>query len=291
MTDENKEQLVVQPYIAAFVDLLGQAEEMAKIPLFPKDVEITQTQVAIQGSIGAVKKLQENFSEYFTQYARSSHPTSIPPEQIHLYDHMSKIGIKTQRFSDGIVFFTAVNSTTAPQDVFGILAACGVSMIQQFLLKKPVRIGIDIHQGTELRPGEIYGPVVARSYHLESKVAQYPRAVVGGEVVRYLDWIVSNAKDDPISRFNYSLSQDCRSMLLQDFDGNLIIDYLGETFRNKLFMNTDLTKMLLAAYGFVTEQATKWKAERNTKLALRYLALLEYFEERLPEWGIEALKD
>ena len=56
-------------------------------------------------------------------------------------------------------------------------------------------------------------------------------------------------------------------------------------------MNTDLTKMLLAAYGFVTEQATKWKAERNTKLALRYLALLEYFEERLPEWGIEALKD
>lgn len=57
--------------------------------------------------------------------------------------------------------------------------------------KKAFRAGVEVGLGTELDNGEIYGPVLYKAYELESKVAEYPRIVVGKELINYLTTLVN----------------------------------------------------------------------------------------------------
>ena len=175
-----------------------------------------------------------------------------------------------------------------------MLVACGSVMPGQFLRDQPVRIGIDLHQGVELHNNEIYGPVVAAAHEMESRVAQYPRVVVGKAVFDYLKWASKKPQYDPVSRYKALLCQECKSLLIDDFDGQWIVDYLGDYFRAIVFSQVSLLpagSSILDAYNCIKRQIIKCSESKNTKLALRYLALLDYFEERLPDWGFQPVKE
>jgi hypothetical protein len=50
----------------------------------------------------------------------------------------------------------------------------------------PIRGGIELGLAMDIDNDDIYGPALARAYTLESKVAQYPRIVIGEELILYL---------------------------------------------------------------------------------------------------------
>jgi hypothetical protein len=158
--------------------------------------------------------------------------------------------------------------------VFALLALSGVIALLGLGRKRPIRGAIEIAWGAELHPGELYGPVVARAYELESDIAQYPRIVVGAETYRFLRMWSEINEQDHFSQANRNLARRCLSMLYQDEDGRLIVHYLGEAFRDWIGKMPELYSL---AKAFVIEQFEKHQRELNTKLAFRYANLLRYF--------------
>jgi hypothetical protein len=148
--------------------------------------------------------------------------------------------------------------------------------------KRPVRIGISIGIATELRPNELYGKAVADAYELESYIAGYPRAVVSDEVRQYLLKYATeeNGKSDLKSHVTGKMAQEVLHLLAPDFDGRLIVNYLGKSFQNLLGPESSNTAFH-HAYDFVNDQLKSHQKSQNTKLAFRYSLLHGYFFDHL----------
>ena len=57
--------------------------------------------------------------------------------------------------------------------------------------------GVEVGLGTELDNGEIYGPVLYKAYELERELPEYPRIVVGRELINYLTQLAQGHKQIP----------------------------------------------------------------------------------------------
>ena len=150
-----------------------------------------------------------------------------------------------------------------------------------------MRAGIDIGIAAEIYEGDIYGPALANAYRLENVIAQYPRIVIGDELIRYFNSIKQSQDDNVFIRANKLMVEEAEKMIAIDDDGHQIVDYLGEVFKAR-FNSVEMTKAVFDAYEFVLAQSAKWQAERNSKLAFRYTHLRNYFESRLPIWKTQS---
>lgn len=92
-----------------------------------------------------------------------------------------------------------------------------------------------------------------------------------------------------------SLIKRLKEMLTVDSDGKIILNYFGPMLKN--LFKTDCPEKLSfqegiqMAYKFVREENNKLMACNDAKLAPRYSALRKYMESRLPDLGIEVIKD
>ena len=77
----------------------------------------------------------------------------------------------------------------------------------------PVRGGIDIGVGVDLYPNEVYGPVAASAYKLESEVADYPRIVIGSGLLDYVLWLESTRGSDWNAVKTRELATTCREVV------------------------------------------------------------------------------
>jgi len=142
--------------------------------------------------------------------------------------------------------------------------------------KRPLRGAVEIAWGVELHPGELYGAAVARAYELESEVADYPRIVIGPQMLQYLDLQARNPGTDVNSQINTSMAALCRQMLVQDADGHWLLHYLGEAFINAV-THANHQDLYQKARDFVLTQIKTHQSAQNSKLAFRYVHLLQYF--------------
>jgi hypothetical protein len=129
----------------------------------------------------------------------------------------------------------------------------------------------------ELPVSGLYGPVISNAYELESKVAQYPRIVVGQRVVDFLEARLADTSDDPFTRANHVWAGLCRGMLFKDVDGCWIVHYLGEAFQFSV-THTNHRFYHDKARAFVVDQLDTHRKAKNDKLASRYGQLLNYFD-------------
>jgi hypothetical protein len=279
-------------YAVGFFDLLGQQDylrAMKNLPT-PGDTDaFAKLGDDLKNTHGAVKMMRQLFAKFFELYTpKPPDDPSLTLEERAVFAKMISHPIQFQGFSDSMLAFMSVHDADEArlptQGILGIFTSAGVTFLGSMLNGHPIRGGIDIGIGFEPEAGEIYGPALSRAYALESKIAQYPRVVVGEELVKWLTELGRQDVTDIFSRTSQNTANECLSCLTYDTDGVAIIDYLGPYFAS-LAAKAELdASPIHGAYETVKKFAARYKEEKNSQLAFRYASLRRYFEARMPLW-------
>ena len=240
----------------------------------------------VKKTFGPMHEFHDSFERFFSGYSKREEGFKFTDEQRRLYDQLNSNEIRSQRFSDGLLLSLSLRNYRNRghmRGVSGILYSSGAMFLVMLSHGHPMRAGIEIGIAAEIYDKEIYGPALANADKLENHIAQYPRIVIGDELVRYITAIKQSKDDDVFTRANKVMVAETETMIAIDDDGQRIVDYLGEAFKAR-FASLEITKTVFDAYDFVLAQSAKWQTERNSKLAFRYTHLRNYFEKRLPIW-------
>lgn len=286
-------------YAVAFIDVLGQKEAFKGIDNLPvaggASVLNERLIKAHRETVYFVENLRNGFENFFQAYTEiGKSQDKVPDFKKEQYDEMCKCLLKHQRFSDCILAFTPLQTgkyhSPAVNGIYGILTACGGMLLLALSCNKAFRAGIDVGFGTEMGNGEVYGPALFKAYELESKIAQYPRIVIGDMLMNYLanlsagnPQLPNQAKED--IGLCKILADRCLKMIVRDSDGYPMLDYLGEEFRKfeaqlPKDAETSYPEISKKAFLFIKSECEKWEQKKEKKLAVRYRQLYSYFQAR-----------
>lgn len=283
-------------YLVAFIDILGQKEAFQNLEGQSLEDNHPKLIEAHKQTVWFVENLRNGFKDFFDAYTEEREPSvKVAPEKMDQFKAMLKSNLKHQRFSDCIQAFVCLHTdkyhSNAVNGVFGALLACGGMLLLSLAMKKAFRAGIEVGLGTELDNGEIYGPVLYKAYELEHKVAEYPRIVIGQELINYLMTLTNKHTQLPTQtnediELCKVMATSCLKMIVRDLDGVPILDYLGNDFLQSINENSEQAKkfeeVLSQAFQFVESEYKKRKQDGDKKLALRYYLLLNYFKAKNP---------
>ena len=290
MVESDSENLVAYNYCVSFIDLLGQrdaARGQGLLPIIISEEEDKAFRQILRKNIGGILQLQRDVEvmvEALSPDPNSPLRAGLTDEEKVARDEIQQKSVNTQYWSDGFVRFICLGNPKIKCPLKGVLeifCMAGCFCLLGLAQHRPVRGAIDIAWGTEIRPGELYGPAIIRAYELESEVAQYPRIIVGQEVIKFLEAHKANSEDEPFTRVNRKYAQSCLDMLVQDVDGHWILHYLGDEFRFSV-THEHHNHLYEKARAFVIQQLEEHRQLRITKLAFRYNQLLAYFEAHTP---------
>lgn len=287
------DDLLFQHYLVVFFDHLGQRENLRQITGIPtteneklRFIEITKK------SIGRVLHIRDAFNKYFD--AASSYTpdtTRVPPElREEFRASQKKADLVFYGISDAVVIAVPLmnndENCTAINGIHdALVATCGIGLLS-LSAHVPVRAGLDVGVATQIDDKEIYGPALESSFYLESNLAEYPRFLVGKELINYLFWIEHQTPMTRIGLVAQSVAKYCREMIIQDTDGRYMLDFLGNKIKESADGVID-QELVISAFNFVSSQYDKYFKERNDKLASRYYRLLRYFSSRKNIWGLK----
>jgi hypothetical protein len=139
---------------------------------------------------------------------------------------------------------------------------------------------------TQIDGKEIYGPALERAYQLESCVAEYPRFVVGKELLQYLDWIINQQSTTPFGLIAKEISGLCKGMIILDTDGRPMLDFLGKKIKMS-YENAIDKEIVIKARDFVMSEYGKFAKDGNEKLASYYFRLMRYIKSRQDIWDVK----
>ncbi len=290
MVESDSENLVAHNYCVSFIDLLGQrdaARGQGLLPIIISEEEDKAFRQILRKNIGGILQIQrdvEAMVKALSPNPNSPLRASLTDEEKVVWDEIQQKSVNTQYWSDGFVRFICLGNPKIKcplKGVFEIFCVAGYFCLLGLARHRPIRGAIDIAWGTEIRPGELYGPAVIRAYELESEVAQYPRIIVGQEVIKFLEAHKANSEDEPFTRVSREYAQSCLDMLVQDVDGHWIVHYLGDAFKWAV-THEQHGNLCEKARRFVVQQLEAHKQQLNGKLAFRYSHLLAYFDVHLP---------
>ena len=279
-------------YVVAFIDLLGQQEylrNLTSIPGSKTPQELEKIKKDLKNTYGAVKGMRKLFSDNFEAFSRrpTKDLSSFTVQQRKEYNSLNNNPVKIQTFSDSVVIFMPLTTTSNAKfpirGIWGIFGAAATTFMCCLAAGHPIRGAIDIGIGMDITKNEIYGPALSRAYTLESRIAKYPRIVIGNELINYLKQLNHQTKPDIASKASKQMAGHCLNCLAKDNDGYPIIDYLGENYR-QCFGEVIDANVVNKAYNQVLISCEKFQSSNNSKLAFRYTLLRNYFENRLPLW-------
>jgi hypothetical protein len=288
------ESLAAFNYCVCFVDILGQRHALRDQGLLPainsEEERLRFVREVLANTIRPITRLQKETKDMMAvvhDKSASAFRKSLPPEFHAEWDKLQECNLQVQYWSDGLVLFCCLGNQGPAAQVNGAFSLLGLAGSLCFMhlchqSHSPIRGGIDIAWGAELRPGELYGPAIARSYELESEVAQYPRIAVGSRMISFLK---SHADLKPTNRsteYSSTLAQLCLKLTMRDMDGQWMIHYLGQDFREAV-SNQIHVEMYTDALRFVSDEYTRFRENGNSKLANRYFQLLNYFRTFPPK--------
>lgn len=303
MINKKEASDVLQYYAAGFVDLLGQAEILAQIDDLPDQnnpADVARFVDLAKRSFLLVDSFHKAFERQHAAFSKESDfVKNLPPDQRRPFSLLRSRPVSLQRYADGISMFHSLKITpeepalVAISSLWGLLAGCTTNFLYFLSQGHPLRGGIDLGLGLEMKEGFLYGPAAHRAYVLESKCAQHPRVVVGDRVLKYLDDAAKQYPEKGASPEQALLTNGvrisalrCKRLLFADVDGRIALDYLGEESR-ALFELSGYTQLAHRAFAEVEMQLKSAQEKKDYKLVSRYLIMRDYFSKRLPAWKNE----
>jgi hypothetical protein len=146
-----------------------------------------------------------------------------------------------------------------------------------------LRGGLDVGVATQIHDKEIYGPALERAYFLESQLAEYPRFVVGEELINYVRWVENQQHTTRFGLVAKEIAKFCKQMIIRDTDGRFMLDFMRKKLKESADNTIDLEDIKLAR-EFIISQHNEYLNNGNQKLASRYYRLLRYFNSREKLW-------
>jgi len=277
-------------HVIALIDFLGQASELEKWDSAPGTAaQMTAWRLAAQNSLGRVLMWREEFGKRFTQFRaeidRLAEQSSNgqPLEVRRKFDQYRKTPLDTAHFSDSLIFYSPLQNEHGywqVTNVASMVATCGMLMLAALATKVAFRGAIEVGMLGRFPTGDPYGPALSKAHHLEAKVADYPRIIVGPDLLSYLDATIRNPDTDGPAQVNRDVAAICREFIAQDTDGCWIVDYLSEKLAGSTAGSALRHQVLSEARAFVQAEIERFTKEGNDKLAKRYERLLAYFRSR-----------
>jgi len=294
-------------YAVAFLDLLGQREAMRPVEAafeeFAKRHHLFETKdqatiqadpaaqamaVALDRSVMTIRRFFERYELYAADTAKSMDAwldSAAAPDQRAVAVRLSRPGIKRLRFSDGLVLYVPMFPSREQglgSGLFHLLLTCGYLWIAQLADGQPIRGGIDVAAGVAIEDGDLLGPALVNAYTLESKIADYPRIVVGRGVGTFCERMLDGVATDKGTQVDQRVAHIIRELICQAPDGASMIHVLGKRFREIGHRDLGLG-MIDRANAFVNSEHERWRAdgsERGHRLLAKYERLKGYFDGR-----------
>lgn len=272
-------------YLVAFIDLLGQQDNFKQFKKLPNKNDaagIEDIKNKLLKIYTPVYELRRFFSDCFRAFSKSY------VDRNKINSGLMHNDIKFQAFSDCVVIYLSLrdeNNKLPLLGVYSVIASAAVTFISCLAKSHFLRGAIDIGLGIEIDEKEIYGSVLSSAYNLESKTANYPRIIIGDGLQKYLKTFSTEISDNVFIKINKALTDKVMGLLAIDDDGIPFIDYLGEFFKNNL-ENYAIWSLIPNCYNEIVKASDKFKELKNTRIALRYTLLRNYFEARKSNWNI-----
>lgn len=281
-------------YIAvAFLDLLGHREALRGLKRMPESPQgILRAKQVMQRTACAALEMRKdvlNFQSGFSGSGlreRGAEGSEIPLCKEGLFTGQPKMTV--YGLSDAIVVAVQLG---APEEehlpimgVHRLLSTATMVMMKYLGLGHPLRGGIELGPGAIIE-GELFGPALVRAYDLENHFAEYPRVVIGEELVRYLEIASKEVTSQEESlQIGAELAMECLDYVAVDTDDRFILDFLKKG-AGGLAKGEELSLAFEVMHKFVSGQCQKNLEHGQEKLRARYHRLLGYFESRREYWG------
>ncbi len=293
MGDKKPKKYTFRHYVVAFLDILGQRDSLRKVKSLPdqENQEEFDTFISIiKETLGATETFRSLFFKFFNAFKKERPiPNGLSPEQLVIYKKLKEIGKtlvpKLQTFSDTIILYVPLSDDDGnvyTDGIYTTLISISGSFIGMMAAGYIFRGGVDIGIAVEINEQEVYGPAVLKAYDLESKIAKYPRIVMGDELIEFLRDSTNLPDSSSDSMHNKVMSLKCFELLFEDGDCRFALDYLGEGVQK--IAGEVFAPLVPRAVDFLQRQAKMIKKKRNPDLFLRYESLSNYFDERLDLW-------
>lgn len=277
-----------QYYLVAFLDILGQRENLRRLTILPTNEEEKSNFFdSIDKSHGNVMRVRKYLNDFFGETCKPNINLVAPEHQEH-FIACRKSEVSFYAISDSIVIYVPLMNNdeycTAINGVYSALIATSGTALSALSNSIAVRGGIDIGIATEIDENEIYGPGLERAVHLEHNLAEYPRFVIGNELMNYLSLVENQDFHSNPGKIAKKNAKRCKSLIIRDTDGRYMLDFLGPKLK-QLLCNIG-RDTVIAARKFVEQEYNKYTLEENQKLMSRYFRLLHYFTRRHDVWKL-----
>lgn len=276
-------------YVVAFIDLLGQQDKLRRITALP-NVENEEEIAEFKSKVGEFYKplyaLQTFFNDSIIPFMKESiEQSTLTRSGRELLEQFRSTPIFYRHFSDSLIVYIPLSNDIGNfqcRAVYSVLAAAAITFLSCLTHGWTIRGGIELGLAMDIEENEIYGPALARAYNLESRIAHYPRIVIGEELIRYLQQVAGQNTSTGEGRAHAGIAARSLRLISVDDDGCSFLDWLGKDIRTT-FQHTEIVQ---SAYNFIIQESIKHREDRNSKLGFRYTLLRNYVESRLPDWGL-----
>ncbi len=279
-------------YVVAFLDLLGQQDILNKMTMLP-NVENQDEVADFKNKVTEMYRPLYGLKSFFKASIKpflegGVKETSFQPFEQDILKQFRSTPVIYRHFSDSLIVHIPLRNDLGKfqcHAIYGVLAATAATFLSCLVHSWSIRGGIELGLAMDIEEGEIYGPALARAYRLESRIAQYPRIVIGEELIRYLQAVVAGQQAASAEeKAHAGFAKRSLGLLAVDDDGCTFLDWLGTDIRSSFQQHPDLVRN---AYNFIIQEAIKYKEARNSKLGFRYTLLRNYVESRLPDWEVD----
>ena len=286
-------------YVVGLIDILNQRQELAKWSRL-EGIDEAELGRALRSTVGVVHDIREIFQKMVEVYSRedwgvAAVASCMKPGHAEKFLEMEKsCRLGCQHFSDTTVLFArtdVMEGISSLKEVWGMISGAGLFMQYALSRRIAIRGGIEFGVGCELSEGaEIYGHVLASAHHLEQKVAEWPRIVIGPELLAFLRRIAAT-KPTGGDAGAIATAQLCLTRIVQCSDGHFMVDFFHreaagsrDKAERRACFRSALDFVVAEWDSFKRCQHARCTACECDKLARRYADLHKYMVLRAPHW-------
>lgn len=303
MVRRRKQPISVSYHAVAFIDIMGQTAKLRNISSFPSpnnSKENDEFLNNIRETYGAVVRVRNFIKDQFSVHKNFKPNLSSYPKKLRdQAKNLKSQPVKIHQFSDftvAYVHFSHDREYEVPVlGVMSLISCIAITSLYSLADGHPIRGGIDLGLNINISSKEIYGKALSNAYTLESKLANYPRVIIGKELLNFLkkSTKAQSKADDIKTIFSVDTAKKCLSYLKTDYDGQVFIDYLQLSYEilhaDENETDAYANEIINKAYAFICTSLEKHQNEKNSKLASKYKLLKDYFDSKLATWGVQKI--